>query len=83
MSLKGHTIQLYSLWWKPKIHSHAWLSREIESCSLINMNKNVQTSDGHNAERIKTRYETSVIGRKVRKKGRNMIFSQIDKVCLF
>ena len=70
MSLEGHTFQLYSFWWKPKIHSHAWRSREIERCLLENLKleNNVQTSDGHTAEQAKTRYETSVIGRKVRKK---------------
>ena len=33
----GHTIQLCSLRWEPKIQSHYWLSRDIESYLLIKM----------------------------------------------
>ena len=46
---------------------------------------NVQTRGGHTSEQGKKRNETSVIGAEERKKkrGRNMIFSQVAKVCLF
>ena len=33
----GHTIQFCSFRWEPKIQSHDWLSRDIESYLLIKM----------------------------------------------
>ena len=74
MHIDGHTIQLYSFQWKPKIQSHDWLPRDIERYLLINMKTMYKTRCGRTSERGKKRYETSVIGRQEKKKKRNMTF---------
>ena len=80
----GHTIQLCSFRWEPKIQSHDWLSRDIESYLLIKMKtmyKHVVDTPQSRVKRGMKRVSSDA--KKEKKRGRNMIFSQVAKVCLF